>query len=118
MTFLTGAYVARWRKMRDISRREIGEAMGYRGREYVKKIELGYLPITSKFAREFSKFKRATQAKERREIKSRYPLPAQLKILARPRRCAVCKEWFIFPNDTDRVCTGRECLREYKQRAK
>ena len=116
MTFLTGSYVARWRKMRDIPRREMGVAMGYRGREYIKKIELGYMPITGKFANRFASYKNHVQAKERRQIKSRYPLPPKLKILARPRKCVVCKEWFVFPNESDRVCTARECRKHHDLR--
>ena len=101
--------------MRKISARELGLALGYRGREYIKKIESGYLPITPKFAARFERFKNQVQAREYRErkIETKYPLPPRIKILARPRRCAICREWFIFPNADDRVCTDRKCRREY-----
>ncbi len=117
MDYMTGAYVKKWRKARDLSARELGEALGYRGREYVKKIESGYFPITRQFARRFEDYKNRTQAREygRRKIETKYPLPRHIKILARPRRCAVCREWFIFPNAADRVCTSRTCRREYAQ---
>lgn len=116
--FLTGAYVRAWRTERDISRRDMGEAMDYRGGDYIKRIELGINEITPKFAGRFNDYKQRTQARERRAIKSRYPLPPRLKILAKPRKCKVCKEWFIFPNDSDRVCTDRACRKQIKEHQK
>jgi hypothetical protein len=112
--------VKNWRMARKMSANELGRALGYRGRENVKKIESGTIPISGKFERQFEAFKNKTQARERRErkIQTRYALPPRIKILARPRKCVVCKEWFIFPNTTDRICTGRECKREYAMRLK
>lgn len=115
---LTANYVKKWREERQMSARELGIALGYRGRENVKKIETGATPLTAKFAHRFETFKNKTQAREYRErqIQTKYALPTKIKILARPRKCVICKEWFIFPNQSDRICTGRECRREYNQR--
>lgn len=115
---VNGNYIKMWRKQRHLSARELGQALGYRGREYIKKLESGFFPITAKFAKRFNTYKNQVQAREQREhkIETRYALPAQIKILARPRKCVVCKEWFIFPNQSDRVCTGRECRRELKRK--
>lgn len=118
--FLTPTYIRQWRALRKLSRRELGNALGYRGREYVKKIELGQLPVTDGFARRFVEYKNKCQARERRAVvtDSRYALPPQIKILAHPRRCVICREWFIFPNASDRVCTDRACRREWATRLK
>lgn len=114
-TFLTKEYVRNWRESRDMPRRELGIGMNYKDGEYVRKVELGMFPLTTRFARRFNAFKLQVQSHERREIKSRYPLPPHLKILARPKRCKVCKEWFVFPNASDNVCTSRTCRREYRK---
>jgi len=115
---LNGQYIKKWRKARHISARELGLALGYRGREYIKKLESGYFPVTPKFAARFETFKHQVQAREYRErkIQTRFALPPKIKILARPRRCAICREWFIFPNASDRVCTDRKCKRAYARR--
>jgi len=117
---LNGAYVKKWRKARHLSARELGIALGYRGRANVVKIEAGVIPLSAKFAARFETFKHQTQAREYRErkIETRYALPAKIKILARPRRCEICREWFIFPNASDRVCTDRRCRREYARQLK
>lgn len=119
MTHLTGHYVRAWRKSRGISARELGEALGYRGREYIKKLEGGYFPMTEKFARRFDEFKHKTQAREyrQRKIESLFPLPKTIRILARPRRCAICREWFIFADHTQKVCNARTCRRAYAAKA-
>ncbi len=112
---LNGAYIKKWRKMRHLSARELGQALGYRGRANVVKIEASLIPPTAKFAARFEAFKNKTQAREYRErqIQTKYALPPKIKILARPRRCEICREWFIFPNASDRVCTDRKCRRAY-----
>lgn len=112
---LNGAYIKKWRKMRHLSARELGIALGYRGRDLIAKIEAGAVPISPRFAARFEQFKNQVQAREYRTrlIQTKYALPPRIKILARPRRCAICREWFIFPNATDRVCTDRKCQREY-----
>jgi transcriptional regulator with XRE-family HTH domain len=117
---LNGPYIKKWRKARHISARELGLALGYRGRENVAKIENGLIPLSPKFAARFEAFKHKVQAREYRErkIETRYALPAKIKILARPRKCVVCKEWFIFPNADDRVCTDRKCRRAYARMMK
>jgi transcriptional regulator with XRE-family HTH domain len=115
---LNGNYIKSWRKQRHISARVLALELGYRGREYIKKLESGYFPITAKFAKRFNAYKNQVQRREQREnkIETRYALPPQIKILARPRRCAMCNEWFIFPNATDRVCTDRKCRRAFQAR--
>lgn len=113
---LNGTYVRKWRKARHLSARELGQALGYRGRANVVKIEAGLIPLTAKFGARFEAFKNKTQAREYRErkIETKYALPPKIKILARPRRCAICREWFIFPNTSERVCTDRKCRRLYR----
>jgi len=115
---LNGTYIKTWRKARHLSARELGQALGYRGREYIKKLESGYFPITAKFAKRFNAYKNQVQAREQRErkIETRYALPPSIKILARPHKCVICKGWFIFANATDRVCTDRRCKRLYALR--
>lgn len=82
-------------------------------RSYIKSLEGGSLPMTHRFAMRFVALERQTYAEAARHkhIKSLYPLPREIKILARPRKCVVCKQWFIFPNASDRVCTDRQCRR-------
>jgi transcriptional regulator with XRE-family HTH domain len=113
---LNGSYIKKWRKERHLSARELGQALGYRGRANVVKIEQGLTPLTAKFAARFEAFKNKTQAREYRErqIQTKYALPPKIKILARPQRCAICREWFIFPNAGDRVCTDRKCRRLFR----
>lgn len=117
MARLNRSFIKRWRKARGLSARELGVALGYRGREYIKKIEGGSLPITDRFARRFAQFKNATQNKEyrTREIQSDYPLPRRIKILAKPQRCRICREWFIFPYPQQRVCADPRCQAEAKR---
>lgn len=114
---LNGQYIKKWRKARHLSAHELGLALGYRGRALVAKIEAGTLPISPRFAARFERFKNQVQAREyrTRQIQTKYALPQRIKILARPRRCAICREWFIFPNATDRVCTDRKCRYAYKR---
>lgn len=110
---LTGSYIRKWREGRELSARELGLALGYRGREMVKKIESGATPLTDRFAARFEQFKNRTQSREYRErkIQTRYALPMRIKILVKPRRCRVCREWFIFGHPRQRICTGRQCRR-------
>jgi transcriptional regulator with XRE-family HTH domain len=112
---LNGLYIKKWRNARKLSAAELGRALGYRGRETVAHIESGNLGITTRFAARFMAYKNKTQAHEyrTRKIETKYALPSPIKILARPRKCAVCKEWFIFANEADRVCTDRKCRRDY-----
>lgn len=113
---LNGAYIKKWRKARHLSARELGIALGYRGRANIVKIETGLTPLSAKCAARFEAFKHKTQAREYRErkIETKYALPAKIKILARPRRCEICREWFIFANVADRVCTDRKCRRTWR----
>ena len=115
---LNGKYIKKWRKARHLSARDLGLALGYRGRDNVSKIENGWIPLSQKFAARFTTFACQVQAREYRErkIESRYALPKKIKILARPRRCAICRKWFIFPNATDRVCPNRACRRIYARK--
>lgn len=115
---LNGTYIKKWRQARHLSARELGQALGYRGRDNVAKIEAGLTPLTIRFARRFETFKHQTQAREYRErrIQTKYVLPNKIKILGRPRKCVICREWYIFPNATDRVCLDRQCKRVYEMR--
>ncbi len=56
------------------------------------------------------------EAARHKQIKSLYPLPRELKILARPRKCRVCKEWLIFASPRQRVCKDPECQRIARRR--
>jgi transcriptional regulator with XRE-family HTH domain len=80
-------------------------------RSYIKSLEGGSLPVTHRFAVRFAALERQTYAEAARHkhIKSLYPLPHEIKILARPRRCHICREWFIFPYPQQRVCTDPQC---------
>ncbi len=87
-------------------------------RSYIKSLEGGSLPITHRVAMKFIALERQTYAEAARhkQIKSLYPLPRELKILARPRKCRVCKEWFIFASPRQRVCNDPECQRIARRR--
>jgi transcriptional regulator with XRE-family HTH domain len=86
-------------------------------RSYVKSLEGGSLPVTHRFAMRFVALERQTYAEAalHKQIKSLYPLPRELKIMARPRKCRVCKEWFIFASPRQRVCKDPECQRIARQ---
>lgn len=117
---LTGAYVKKWRKSRKMSARKLGLALGYKGRELVRKIESGALPMSENFVTEFEKFKHETQTEEHKlhKIETSFPLPGRIKILAKPRRCSVCGDWFIFPSPNQKTCNNPDCKRAHaaKQR--
>lgn len=87
-------------------------------RSYIKSLEGGSLPITHRFAMRFVALERQTYAEAARhkQIQSLHPLPHEITILARPRRCRVCREWFIFPCPQQRVCTDPECRHENRAR--
>lgn len=118
MSKLTGNFIREWRKKRGISARVLALELGYNGRTYIKKIEGGSLPVTIPFTRKFVRFKNETETREiaTREIQSPRPLPPRLKILATPRKCKFCGEWFIFPYPHQRVCTSRTCQSAAKSR--
>lgn len=101
-----------------MSARELGVAMGYRGRELVKKIEGDAAPITPRFETRFETLKHRTQNREYRErkIESKYALPGRVKILAKPRRCSVCRDWFIFPDSKQKTCPDLNCQREHARK--
>lgn len=100
-----------------MSARELGLALGYRGREMVAHVECGAAEMTGQFAARFERYKNRIQARERRDgkIQTRYVLPNQVKILVKPRRCRFCREWFIFGHPRQRVCTGRKCRKAARQ---
>lgn len=118
MAKVTGNFIKGWRKARGISAAKLGELMGY-SRTYIKRIEGGSITATRRFARRFVALRDRTQTEEfrTRHIKSFFPLPKDIKILARPRRCRICREWFIFSSPNQRICTGRDCRREARRRA-
>ena len=117
MAKLTPKFVNQWRKARGISARVLGVELDY-AKSYIKQIEGGSMPLTANFERKFRAFQHKTQTQEykTRQIESRYPLPRQIKILARPRRCKVCQEWFIFSDPKQDVCTSTHCRREARRR--
>ncbi len=115
---VTPTRVKQFRAAQDeMSAYDLACALGYT-RSYVKSIEGGSLRITRRFAQRFARLERKTYAKAKRErrIQSIHPLPMEVKILARPRRCRICKEWFIFPHPLQRVCTGRDCRHQARRR--
>lgn len=87
-------------------------------RSYVKSLEGGSLPISERIADRIAVLERdvyATLAQEKL-IESRYPLPKKIKILAKPKKCAVCREWFIFPHPKQTVCTSATCKSEHARK--
>lgn len=115
---VTSARVKNFRKAQGVSAYELGCKLGCT-RSYIKSIEGGSLPVSHSFAVRFSQLERRTYAEQTkgRTIQSKHPLPAHVKILARPRRCKICGEWFVFPDQRQRVCTGAACKREARKRA-
>lgn len=114
---VTSTRIKQLRDAQGWSAYELGCKLGCT-RSYIKSLEGGSLPITHRFALRFVALERQTyaQAARHKQICTRHPLPRQITILARPRKCCVCKAWFIFPNTRDRVCTDRQCRRTYHAR--
>lgn len=115
---LTGKQVKAWRKKQKLSAQQLAKRLGYR-RAYIKSIEGGSLPVSSIFKQRFlalqsdwSNQKILLAPPLPSKVSSKYKLPAQLTIEARPRRCRECKEWFVFAWDNQRTCKG--CKRKKK----
>ncbi len=76
---------------------EMGNGLPGYSRSYIKSIEGGSLPITERFEARF-RILRARLRGERvrsKEIVSRYRLPRRLVILPKPKRCPVCRWFFV-----------------------
>jgi transcriptional regulator with XRE-family HTH domain len=118
MKFLTGGYVRKWRELRKMSAAKLGRELGLRGREQVAHIECGSHELNPKFAARFDAYRNRTQSQERqaRQFLSRYPLPRKIKNLVKPRKCKICREWFLMDSQQHGVCTGRECQREARRK--
>ncbi|MBI5651481.1 MAG: helix-turn-helix transcriptional regulator [Chloroflexi bacterium] len=116
---VTSTRIKQLRDAQGWSAYELGCKLGCT-RSYIKSLEGGSLPITHRFAMRFVALERVTyaQAARHKQIRTIHPLPKQITILARPRKCAICRAWFIFPNASDRVCADRECRRAYRTRIK
>jgi transcriptional regulator with XRE-family HTH domain len=116
---LTGKQVKAWRKKQKLSAQQLAKLLQYR-RAYIKSIEGGSLPVSSIFKQRFlelqsdwSNQKILLSPPLPSKVISKYKLPAQLTIEARPRRCRDCKNWFVFAWNNQRTCNG--CKRKKKE---
>ncbi len=116
---LTGKQVKAWRKKQKLSAQQLAKLLQYR-RPYIKSIEGGSLPISSNFKRRFLDLQADWSNQQLTigiplpsKVVSKYKLPAQLTMEARPRRCRACKHWFVFAWDNQRTCNG--CKRKKKE---
>jgi transcriptional regulator with XRE-family HTH domain len=98
---------------------EMGNGLPGYSRSYIKSIEGGSLPITERFEARF-KILRARLMGERarsKDIVSRYRLPRQLVLLAKPKRCPTCKWFFVGRVPAQKYCSD-ECGRAARQAAR
>jgi transcriptional regulator with XRE-family HTH domain len=102
---LTAAHVRAFRRRAGLSWTEFARELGY-SRSYIAHIERGVFPITRKFSQRFMEMvrERTREELQSKAIISRYRLPKQLEIIARPRKCPGCGEWFIWSNERRRYC--------------
>ena len=110
---VTPARVKKLRRNAPMTMRELSYALGYHP-NYIRAVECGALPVSRFFEMKFLRLERETYAKAAHEqrIRSRHVLPPNVLILAKPRKCAGCREWVIFKSPTQKFCDA-EC----KQRA-
>jgi transcriptional regulator with XRE-family HTH domain len=109
---LTRQQIKSWRKAKGLSATQLAGELGY-SRGYIKSVEGGSLPITPKFASKFLELDARWNGAEPKDgaprssvVTSRYKLPAELTIDARPRRCRECRQWFVFAWANQRTCAG------------
>lgn len=80
--------------------RAVAKFIGY-DHSYLLKIESGERPITQEFRNRFHALEveayqlGLTHIRTETIIISRFPLPAELEILARPVKCDKCRSWFV-----------------------
>lgn len=109
---LTRQQVKSWRKAKHLSANKFAEALGY-SRSYIKSIEGGSLSLSPNFTAKFLGLQEQWNGSEPKDVTprsslvvSRYKLPAEVTLEARPRRCRKCREWFVFAWANQRTCVG------------
>lgn len=108
---VTRERVRRFRKRQLFTMREFARALGYHP-NYIRAVECGALKVSGIFATKFLRLEQETYSKQ--QIQSRYTLPRDLLILAKPRKCHGCKRNVIMPYANQKYCDA-EC-RERAQR--
>ena len=98
---VTRVRVRRFRKRQLFTMREFARALGYHP-NYIRAVECGALPVSGIFATKFLRLERETYSKQ--QIQSRYPLPRDVLILARARKCPGCKRHVIMPYANQKYC--------------
>lgn len=106
---VTPARVKKLRRTAPMTMRELSYALGYHP-NYIRAVECGALPVSRFFEMKFLRVEREIYAKAASEqrIRSRHILPANVLILAKPRKCAGCKQWVIFKTPAQKFCDA-EC---------
>jgi len=100
-----GARVRAFREQQEMTPREFGIALGYHP-NYIRAVECGALAVSGIFQTKFLRLERETYsaAAHAKQIRSKYPLPRDVLILARPRRCEGCKRHVILPYANQKYC--------------
>lgn len=99
-----------FRKQIGYSATAMGRALGI-SRSYVKHIEGGSLPIRQRVARAFADLQARFAGKPSQRdpvIISRFAMPAEVRLLAKPRKCRGHRRWHIFRTPYQIYC-GKEC---------
>ena len=115
--FLSGRTLKEWRKAHGYSAHALAVELGI-SRAYVKSIEGGSLPASQKVIARFDALRERAgenvappvESEPLRKVISKYKLPASFEILAKPKRCAHCRAYFIGRTPQQKFC-GTRCAK-------
>lgn len=114
---LTPRQIKSFRKRQGWSAYELARELGGLSRSYIKHLEGGSVRINNRFISRF----RALRARvigsqiHDREIVTTYRLPRRLVITVKPKRCDVCRWWFIPVSSRQKRC-GPKCAKIARSR--
>ena len=111
---VTRERVRRFRKRQLFTMREFARALGYHP-NYIRAVECGALKVSRIFAIKFLRLEQETYSKQ--QIQSRYTLPRDVLILAKPRKCPGCKRNVILPYANQKYCDA-ECANKARSTRK
>lgn len=114
--FLSGKTLKAWRKEHGYSAHALGVELGV-SRAYIKQIEGGSKPASQKLIERFHALRETLGERsapqpetETARVVSKYKLPASFEILAKPKRCATCRAYFVGRTPQQKFC-GERCAR-------
>lgn len=109
---LTRRQIKSFRKRQGWSAYELGCELGGLSRSYIKHLEGGSVRINERFAIRFRALRARVIGKQihDREILTSYRLPRRIVIAAKPKRCDVCRWWFIPVTPRQKRC-GPVCAK-------